>query len=167
MRHSPARAWLTQAPNTSESIRGKGLGTYYYRVRASGGLGSSDWSNTKSVDVTVAPTPVPGPDPGMWSGTTDQGLAIDFGVSGSKTRVYALTINYRVTCPSGFMVKTKTFDETVDIINDSFEFDADGDPTVDGHFTSNSRASGTWSSSFFMVGLGSCQGSGTWSADGP
>jgi len=153
--------------DTSDSISGKGVGTYYYRVQASGGLGSSNWSSTESVDVTVAPTPVPGPDPGMWSGTTDQGLAIDFGVSGSKTRVYGLTINYMVACPSGVMVKKKTFDETVDITNDSFEFDADGDPTVDGHFTSNSRASGTWSSSFFMVGLGSCQGSGTWSADGP
>ena len=153
--------------DTSQSIRGKGQGTYYYRVRASGGLGSSDWSNTESVDVTVAPTPVPGPDPGMWSGITDQGLAMEFGVSGSKTRVYALTINYRVTCSTGIMVKTKTFDETVDIINDSFEFDADGDPTVKGHFTSNSHANGTWSSSFFMVGPGTCQGSGTWSADGP
>ena len=153
--------------DTSKSISGKGLGTYYYRVRASGGLGSSDWSNTESVDVTIAPTPVPGPDPGMWSGITDQGLAMEFGVSGSKTRVYALTINYWVTCSTGIMVKTKTFDETVDIINDSFEFDADGDPTVKGHFTSNSHANGTWSSSFFMVGPGTCQGSGTWSGDGP
>jgi len=147
-------------PDTSESLTGKGLGTYYYRVRAFGGLGSSDWSETESVDVTVKPTPVPGPDEGAWSGSN-----INFTVSGDS--VYNLTIKYLVVCPTGIMVKTKTFDETADITNDNFEFDADGDPTVEGHFTSNSHASGTWSSSFFFFGIGTCQGSGTWSADGP
>jgi hypothetical protein len=151
-------------PNTSESITGKDLGTYFYRVRASGGMGSSDWSKTESADVTVEPTPIPGPDEGDWSGTTDQGLSIDFTVD--EDVVYDLTIKYMAVCPSGFIVKTKTFGEFVTISNDTFEFDADGDPTVEGEFTSNSHASGTWSSSF-QVGWETCQGSGSWSADGP
>ena len=155
---SPRVAYSGTEP--SETISGKGLGTYYYRVRASGGLGSSDWSNTESVDVNVAPTPVPGPDEGDWSGSN-----INFTVSGDY--VYDLTIDYTVTCPTGIMLKTKTFDEFAPISNDTFEFDADEDPTVEGEFTSNSHARGTWSSSFFIFDIGTCEGSGNWSADGP
>ena len=155
---SPREAY--SGADTSESISGKGLGTFYYRVRASGGLGSSDWSKTKSVDVIVKPTPVPGLVEGHWAGNTDQGLTIDFYVT---DRVYNLTIKYMVLCPEGFAFKTRTFNEFVSISNDSFEFDANGDPTVEGTFISNSHASGTWSSSSYD----SCQGSGDWSADAP
>jgi hypothetical protein len=141
------------------------LGTFYYRVQASGGLGSSDWSKTEWVEVTVKLTPVPGPEEGSWSGTTDQDQPIRFEVSSGY--VSDLTIDYLVSCPGSVMWKTKTFDDLALIFDDGFEFDADGDPTVEGEFTSNTHASGTWSSSFSLIGVGTCQGSGTWSADGP
>jgi len=38
---------------TSKSISGRDVGTYYYRVRDSNSAGTSDWSNVKSVVVTV------------------------------------------------------------------------------------------------------------------
>jgi hypothetical protein len=65
------------------------------------------------------------------------------------------------------MVKTETFDYSTSIDNDSFEFDNDGDPTVSGDFSSQSSASGDWSSEFFIGGIGNCSGSGSWSADSP
>jgi hypothetical protein len=153
-------------PNASKSITGRAIGIYYYRVRASNSIGSSDWSETKSVEVTVEPTPSPCPDPGAWSGTTNQGEPIDFSVT-SSCWVSNLTIEYWVICPAGLMWKMKTFDYATSISDDSFEFDNNGDPTVSGQFSSNTSASGSWSSSFYMSGIGTCSGSGTWSANGP
>jgi hypothetical protein len=152
--------------NTSKSITGRDVGTYYYRVKAMNEMGSSDWSEIKSVEVTVEPTPPPCPDPGAWSGSTNQGYPIDFAVA-DNCWVTELTIEYVVTCPTGIMWKTKTFDYYTSISDDSFEYDDDGDPTVSGHFSSQTSASGTWSSSFYLPGVGDCSGSGTWSASGP
>lgn len=42
---------------TSKAISGRDVGTYYYRVSASNSAGTSDWSNVKSVVVTVPPPP--------------------------------------------------------------------------------------------------------------
>lgn len=155
--------------DTSRTITGKSVGTYYYRVMASNDLGSSDWSEVKSVEVTIEPTAEPPPscpDAGAWSGSTNQGSPIDFSVS-SSCRAGDLTIEYWVVCPAGIMWKKKTFDYSTSITDDRFEFDDDGDPTVSGRFTSQTRASGTWSSSFSLPGVGTCSGSGTWSANGP
>jgi hypothetical protein len=153
-------------PGTTKAITGKSIGTYYYRVKASNSMGSSDWSETKAVTVTIEPPPPPCPDPGDWSGSTSQGYPIDFSVT-SSCRVGDLTIEYIVLCPTGIMWKTKTFDYYTSISDDSFEFDDDGDPTVSGQFTSKTKASGTWSSSFNLPGIGTCSGSGNWSANGP
>jgi hypothetical protein len=161
---SPVVAY--SGPNTSTPITGRDIGAYYYRIKASNGMGSSDWSETKSVEVTIEPTPPPCPDPGAWSGSTNQGYPIDFSVT-SSCRVRDLTIEYQVTCPTGLLWKTKTFDYSTSISDDSFEFDDDGDPTVSGQFTSRTSASGSWSSSFYLAGIGTCSGSGTWSANGP
>jgi hypothetical protein len=151
---------------TSTHITGRDVETYYYRVNASNAFGSSDWSQVKSVEVTVPPTPPPCPDPGQWSGDTDQGYPIDFTVT-SDCQVWDLTIEYVVTCPTGIMWKTRTFDYSTPISDDDFEYDADGDPTVSGHFSSSTAANGIWSSSFYLPGIGTCTGSGTWSANIP
>jgi hypothetical protein len=44
-------------PDSSVSIANKDIGTYYYRVKASNTLGASDWSESKSVEVSVSPPP--------------------------------------------------------------------------------------------------------------
>jgi formylglycine-generating enzyme required for sulfatase activity len=44
-------------PNTSASIRGRDVGTYYYRAQAANAYASSGWSNVRSVAVTVE-TPI-------------------------------------------------------------------------------------------------------------
>jgi hypothetical protein len=142
-------------PRITTYICGNNLGTYYYRVQASNSMGSSDWSDTKAATVTVEPAPPPCPDPGAWSGSTNQGFPIDFSVT-SSCRVTDLTIEYLVTCQAGIMWKTKTFDYSTSISDDSFEFDNNGDPTVSGQFTSQTSASGNWSSSFYLPGVGTC-----------
>ena len=159
-------AWVYFGSNTSTSITDSGLGTYYYRVMARNVLGSSEWSAAKSVDVTVEPTPQPCPDSGAWSGETNQDYPIDFAVS-SSCRVGDLTIEYVLTCPGSWLWKTKTFDSSTSISDDRFDFDANGDPTVSGRFTSQTRATGTWEGSLDLPGVGTCSGSGTWSANGP
>jgi hypothetical protein len=151
---------------TSTRITGQDLGTYYYRVNASNGLGTSDWSETQSVAVTKEPPPPECPNAGDWVGDTNQGLPIEFGVS-SSCRVADLKIEYLATCPTGLMWKTKTFDYSTMISNFKFEFDNDGDPTVNGTFTSLTQASGTWSTEFYIFGIGNCAGSGTWDANAP
>jgi len=52
---SPNIAYL--GSDTSTSITGQDLGTYYYRVRASNDFGSSDWSNIEMTEVTQEPPP--------------------------------------------------------------------------------------------------------------
>jgi hypothetical protein len=50
---SPSLAY--HGPQTSASVTVDAVGTYYYRVQASGSFGSTDWSNVQSVVVTVPP----------------------------------------------------------------------------------------------------------------
>ena len=51
---------------TSTSVYVGDVGTYYYRVKASNRFGSTDWSNIRSVVVTVEPT---GPELGHYTGS--------------------------------------------------------------------------------------------------
>jgi uncharacterized delta-60 repeat protein len=67
--------------STSKNIGGRDVGTYDYRVRASNGSASSDWSNVVSVEV-IAPLP-DCPQAGFWRGTTSQGMRISFVVENS------------------------------------------------------------------------------------
>jgi hypothetical protein len=53
---SPTKVY--EGSNTSWGATGKAARTYYYRVRAWGPTGPSEWSNTRS--VTVLPPPMPG-----------------------------------------------------------------------------------------------------------
>ena len=53
----PSPATVYSGPATSKVISGRDIGTYYYRVQASNAVGTSNWSGTKSVVVTVPPPP--------------------------------------------------------------------------------------------------------------
>ena len=44
-------------PDTSASISGQDIGTYYYRVKAANQFGSSEWSNIQSTNVTQEKPP--------------------------------------------------------------------------------------------------------------
>ncbi|MFO7742596.1 MAG: S8 family serine peptidase [Anaerolineae bacterium] len=55
-------------PNTSQAISGRDVGTYYYRVRASNPSANSDWSNIRSVEVTVPAPACEQHDFGMTNG---------------------------------------------------------------------------------------------------
>jgi hypothetical protein len=46
-------------PGTSTDITDQGLGTYFYRVKASNAAGDSGWSSTESVTVSVVPPSAP------------------------------------------------------------------------------------------------------------
>ncbi len=54
----------------SKAFSGKGLGTYYYRVKASNAYRESDWSNVRSVVVSEVP------QPGDWEIVTIPGTAV-------------------------------------------------------------------------------------------
>jgi hypothetical protein len=63
---------------TSTSITGKAAGTYYYRVNASNGYGSSGWSNVQSVTVVPPSNPIQNGDfengrDGSWTEYSAQG----------------------------------------------------------------------------------------------
>jgi len=149
---------------TSKSISGKDVGTYYYRVKASNSFGSSDWSNTESVTVTVPPPPCP--QTGAWSGTTNQGRSISFDVADTpECQVEDLTISFQCTCTYGWYTSYGSRFIYPKPITDN-HFEAYGSRVdVIGDFTSSTTAGGTWNSSFYDANLGWCSGSGTWTAD--
>jgi PKD repeat protein len=44
--------------DTLKSITGRNIGTYYYRVNATNGFGTSNWSEVKTVKVSLPPAPI-------------------------------------------------------------------------------------------------------------
>ncbi len=145
--------------DTSETITGQEVGTYYYRVRASNAWGTSGWSNVESVNVSVPPPA--SPEAGSWSGTTDEGYPISFTVVESAGyQVQPLKIKYSTNC---FAAET-TFRNSIPISDN--HFDTGGStPRVIGDFTTGDASSGTWSySAPNPNGPGWCSGSGTWTA---
>jgi hypothetical protein len=155
---SPAVAYTGAATSTQVSVGD--VGTYYYRVKASNSFGETDWSNTESVVVTVAPPPCP--REGYWSGTTSQGKGIRFDVVYSpRCQVESLSITYRI-CG---MTVTADFYEDYSITDDHF-YVGGGDNWLSGDFASDTEANG----SFFFEMM--CPGfppipdfsDGTWTA---
>jgi hypothetical protein len=152
-------------PDTSKLIAEQSVGTYYYRVWASNELGNSDWSETKSVEVTTSPPPTPEPScpEGSWSGTTDQGYSITFEVSDTGgCQVDELTITWRLLCvpPLGDLVQTRTFYD-LPISSDQFKYE-DWQYTITGEFITQYWAKGTWEA---WSSDGLCNGDGTWEAN--
>jgi len=104
------------------------------------------------------------PQTGPWGGTTIQLGDISFQVSDTPScQVESLKLNYRVYCTYGFLDREATFLTSQSITNNHFEIGSGSiNPKVVGDFTSQTEASGTWSSAFSDPSLGFCLGSGTW-----
>ena len=156
--------------NTSASVLAEGVGTYYYRVKASNESGETGWSNIQSTVITV-PLP-PCPNAGHWAGLTDQGREINFEVADSPScEVTSLSISARLDCVMGtnYILYTRNFWYSEPIIAWEFEYYESGTDSTDevsGTFSSGTAASGTWY--FFQPGPvipeRFCVGSGTWTA---
>lgn len=148
----------------STDISGRDVGVYYYRARASNAYFSSDWSNTRSVTVTVEPPACP--QTGHWSGTTSQGRAISFDVANSPScQIVAESLHLSVRDSCGFGTTTQ-FMNSFSITNNHFATGSGSTSTwVQGDFTASSSASGTFN--FYIIHPYEpwpCTASGTWSA---
>jgi hypothetical protein len=109
--------------------------------------------------------PSPCPQTGSWSGTTNQGYSISFTVADTPScQAESLTIAYLCTCTNGSVTTWKTFHTSISISNNHFDTGG-SNPRVIGDFTSQTAVSGTWSSSFDDPYMGSCSGSGNWTAN--
>jgi hypothetical protein len=151
--------------DTSRTISGRDVGTYYYRVRASNDYASSGWSNIQSVVVTVPPPDCP--QTGAWSGTTSQGRNISFTVEDSPQCQIAsgsLKITIRDSCS---YVTTTTVLQDIAITNNHFSHgSASFGLQVTGDFTSSTSAEGTFNlilANPFPPPV-NCTASGTWTA---
>ncbi len=152
-------------PSTSAAISGRDIGTYYYRVRASNPYASSDWSNPRSVEVTVPPPPCP--QAGPWSGTTSQGRAISFEVAHSpRCEIAAETLQIGIHTSCGYSVRVE-YAMSYPITDHRFETTSSS-KWVGGEFTSPTTASGTFDyrerNPFDPFYPGWCTASGTWTA---
>ena len=143
----------------STALGGRGIGTYYYRVQASTAPISSDWSNTESVVVTVLPPDCP--QTRIWTGVTSQNYGISFEIETSPQCqiVYGtLKATYKADCDT--TIRTVTMMVSPAIIDDHFDTGEVAGHQVDGHFTSDVLANGT----FDFNPTVECSASGTWSA---
>jgi hypothetical protein len=162
---SPATAYV----GSSNSIKlfAPGVGTYYYRVKASNYFGSSAWSNTQSVIVTVEPPPCP--QARSWTGSGNH-FSIDYKVvwDGSSCRMQAVIGHLSASCWAPgmgswtFYVEYILLDTT--IVDSHFETRSRDEKTsVKGDFTSYTTAEGTWSFYYWDASNNStCSRSGTW-----
>jgi hypothetical protein len=106
------------------------------------------------------------PRVGQWSGSTDQGLRISFTVAAAPCRVETLRATHRLTCTRGLSTTertiTATWNYSTTISGGRFAY-GDYPREVQGSF-SHTCASGTWILWVSNVRIGSCTGSGTWTA---
>jgi hypothetical protein len=134
-------------PDTSTSITGRDVGTYYYRVKASNASGSSDWSNVEA--VTVSP-PCPQFSTGTWEGKAD------FTVPSDRSRVVDFEFDaYCPPCPRRQVTAAE-----LPIVDCRIQFSAsDGGVQIGGQgtFVSETEMEGS-----FAVQTSTCLCSGTW-----
>ncbi|NIP41306.1 MAG: fibronectin type III domain-containing protein, partial [Gammaproteobacteria bacterium] len=149
-------------PNTSTSINGKDLGTYYYRVQASNDYGSSAWSNVESVLVTQEVEVCP--ETAAWRGYTDEDWTFDFEIDTTpqcQIKDYPeLQIRFEDPCSAGNYIMA-VFDYDIPIVNNHFDTGSWNNARMIGDFTSPTTVSGTYS----YDGGGTCTTSGTWTAE--
>jgi hypothetical protein len=141
--------------NNSWNAAAKPLGKYYYRVQASNTGGNSAWSNTVSVDVTVATA---GVTPGFWDGND-----MEFYVLPDGANVDNFAIFISVTGCGNYKITSGTVNP---IVSNAF---TDGGPFYyNGVFGSATTASGQLGlASFPISGCGNVSGgpfpwSATW-----
>jgi hypothetical protein len=142
---------------TSESMTGRDLGTYYYRVKASNESGSTDWSNTESVVVDVEPT---GPETGHYTGTP----SVSFDVTGDQQ-----VCNFDITVPFSSSSCRVRPSGCAEIADSSFTFTETHElfgvvMRIEGTFDSRTHASGDYSVSLCENQLISPPSQGTWEA---
>ena len=151
--------------NSLIAISGRGIGTYYYRVRASNTSGSSGWSNIVSVMVTLPPPACP--KAGNWSGTTSQGGSIGFTVENSpQCQVTSLGLYARNCFPGNdYFVSTSWAGWEFPVIGGSFTTGPGGDQ-VTGSFSLSTTAEGNFSVKFTRPDPypWECISTGTWTA---
>jgi hypothetical protein len=142
---------------TSKSITGRDVGTYHYRVKASNEFGSSDWSNTESVLVTVQPT---GPEPGRYTGTP----SVSFDVTEDQQ-----VCDFEITIP--FEDSTCTLQTTTctQVVDNEFGWEWSHDPfaftsSITGRFDTRTHALGNYSVYFCGSTLVFTPSEGTWEA---
>ncbi len=115
--------------NTSWTATGKAPGTYYYRVRATTGRGTSGWSNIQSVTVGNGS----GPASGFWNGNSEE-----FYVTSDGANVDDFAIYISVNGCGNYKITSSTVNP---ITNNSFA-DTDGTFVYSGTFNSSTTASG-------------------------
>lgn len=152
---SPSEAYV--GANTSTSLSGKAVGTYYYRVRGENAYASSGWSNVESTAVTVIPPSCP--ETVAWVGTTSQERIIYFEVDDSpqcQIAAGSLGVSFKDSCGSN---RTTVFTDEIPVTNNHFDTGVSASTQVTGDFTTPTTASGT-----FSYDSGSCTASGSWTA---
>jgi hypothetical protein len=105
-------------PNNSSISTDKPVGTYYYRVNASNTYGTSSWSNTETVLVSITPS---GPEPGHYTGTP----SVSFDVTEEQQ-----VCNFDITIPINGGTCRKILDGCADIVDDKFSFIKDFPPFI-------------------------------------
>jgi hypothetical protein len=145
-------------PNTSKSITGRDVGTYYYRVRASNEFGSSAWSGVRSIVVIIPPT---GPEPGHYTGTP----SVSFDVTEDQQ-----VCNFGMTIPfAGGSCRIRALSCT-EIVDNGVTF-VESHPLfgvvmwITGTFDSRTHVSGDYSVSMCGNELISPPSRGTWEAN--
>lgn len=125
-------------PNNSSISTGKLVGTYYYRVNASNTYGTSSWSNTETVLVSITPS---GPEPGHYTGTP----SVSFDVTEEQQ-----VCNFDITIPINGGTCRKILDGCADIVDDKFSFIKDFPPftvndyEITGTFNTQTHALGDY-----------------------
>ncbi len=133
---------------TSWNATGKAVGTYFYRVKASNGVGPSGWSNVAS---TVVIPQQSGPTPGFWQQSNE---AMEFYVSTDRQRVENFAIYVNVNGCGTYKITHVT---PASISGNSFAFT--GPFYASGTFSSATSASGTAGLNAFNIdGCGSVSG---------
>jgi hypothetical protein len=160
---SPVTAY--SGSDLEKAISGRNLGTYYYRVMASNGSGSSGWSNIEAAQVSVPPPECP--QAGAWSGSTSQGAEIAFQVEDSPECqiTYLSVVAQYCFPPYDYFVPTFWQGWEFPIIDSNFTT-GPGPNQVTGYFSSPDSANGDFSIRFTRTDpyYQTCQSTGTWTA---
>ncbi|MCJ7696047.1 MAG: hypothetical protein MUO40_11585 [Anaerolineaceae bacterium] len=152
---SPSTAY--DAGDTSVPLN-KGLGTYYYRVKAYNPAYSSGWSNVVSVIVTDETPAV-----GSWSGTISGGNTITMDIISNGTMIERIVLNVNWSGSCGINSVTFYFYDVPISDGHFYRSTGSGGPNVGGDFTSTTTANGTY---YAIASTGTCtvSRSGTWTA---
>ncbi|MFO7742593.1 MAG: S8 family serine peptidase [Anaerolineae bacterium] len=153
-----------EGADTTKTITGKDMGTYYYRVKARNVFAESAWSNVESVTVTEQ---LPDePEPGNWAGKTSQNRSISWTVSSDSTEIETLTLSVYWGGACG-VSSTLNYFYGVPIKSDGTFKTSSSVGTVEGEFTSTTTAQGDFDAVLELHYPYYCRAtrSGTWTAE--